>query len=210
MNAEGVLAETKDVAVLFSDIRGFTSVTERSEASAVVQMLNLYFSEWDRVCRLHGGIIDKFMGDGVMIIFEPREGGEPAQDAVQCARAMLTGLGELKARVADGRLPVLAGIGVGIASGPVILGNIGSTQRRNYTAIGDTVNIAARLESARKEYGRTLIVSGPVRDVLDEELRSTFTFLGEAALKGKTGSLPIFGASPGEGRPAPADTPPPG
>ena len=200
VSARGALAETKDVAVLFSDIRGFTSVTERSEASAVVEMLNIYFTEWDRVCRLHGGIIDKFIGDAVMVIFEPRRGGEPAQDAVQCARAMLTGMGELRARLAARRLPVLAGIGVGIACGPVILGNIGSAQRRNYTAIGDTVNVAARLEAACKEYDRSLIVSGPVFDLLDDEHRGLFTCLGEASLKGKTACLPIFGASPVERR----------
>ena len=196
MSAEGSLAETKDVAVLFSDIRGFTAVTERSEASAVVQMLNLYFSEWDRVSRAHGGIIDKFIGDAVMIIFEPRPGGEPSQDAVRCARAMLGGLGALRARLAEKGLPPLSNIGVGIACGPVILGNIGSTSRRNYTAIGDTVNTASRLEAACKQLDRTLIVSGPVHELLDEDLRREFTCLGEATLKGKSTRTPIFGASP--------------
>jgi class 3 adenylate cyclase len=195
MSAEGTLAETKNVAILFSDIRGFTTVTERSEAAAVVEMLNLYFSEWDRVSRLHGGIIDKFIGDAVMIIFEPRPDGEPARDAVHCALAMLGGLADLRAQLARRGLPPLSSIGVGIACGPVILGNIGSTSRRNYTAIGDTVNTASRLEAACKEFDRTLIVSGPVHDLLDEELRRGFACLGEATLKGKSSCVPIFGSS---------------
>ena len=195
MNAQGTLAETKDVAVLFSDIRGFTAVTERSEASAVVEMLNLYFSEWDRVSQAHGGFIDKFIGDAVMVIFEPRPGGEPAQDAVRCAREMLGGLGALRSQLADQALPVLPAIGVGIACGPVILGNIGSASRRNYTAIGDTVNTASRLESACKQLNRTLIVSATVHELLDEELRDGFAYLGKATLKGKSDCIPIFGAS---------------
>ncbi len=196
IGAEGALAETKNVAVLFSDIRDFTAVTERSEASAVVEMLNAFFTEWDRVSRAHGGIIDKFMGDAVMIVFEPREGSEPARDAVKSARAMLAGLPALQASLRARGLPVLGDIGVGIDRGPVILGNIGSARRRNYTSIGDTVNTASRLETATKEYRRRLIVSGPVFERLDQALAPDFVCLGEATLKGKSGSVPIFGAFP--------------
>jgi class 3 adenylate cyclase len=200
IGAEGGLAETKDVAVLFSDIRGFTAVTERSEASAVAGMLNAYFTEWDRVSRAHGGIIDKFIGDAVMIIFEPRAGGEPAREAVRCARAMLAGLPGLRVELDARGLPPLRDIGVGIACGQVIMGNMGSASRRNYTAIGDVVNTASRLERACKEFSRRLIVSGPVYERLDEELRRDFSCLGDASLKGKSAGVPIYGAFPSAAR----------
>ena len=196
IGAEGALAETKQVAVLFSDIRDFTALTERSEASAVVGMLNAFFTEWDRVSQAHGGIIDKFIGDAVMIVFEPREGGEPARDAVRCARAMLEGLGDLRESLTRQGLPPIGRIGVGIASGPVVMGNIGSARRRNYTAIGDTVNTASRLESSCKTFGRLLVVSGPVYDGLDAGLREGFACLGTAALHGKAEAVPAFGAYP--------------
>jgi class 3 adenylate cyclase len=196
IGAEGALADTREVAVLFSDIRNFTPLTERSEASSVVKMLNAFFSEWDRVSQAHGGIIDKFIGDAVMIIFEPREGSEPSRDAVRCAQAMLGGLPALRDGLAADRLPVISRIGVGIDFGPVILGNIGSARRRNYTAIGDTVNTASRLENACKEHSRGLIVSAAVYERLDDELRAGFSCLGTTTLKGKAAGVNIFGAFP--------------
>jgi class 3 adenylate cyclase len=194
MGTAGRLGETKEVAILFSDIRNFTTVTEQSPAAGVVGMLNAYFSEWDRVSRAHGGIIDKFIGDAVMIIFEPRAGGDPARDAVRCAMAMFAGLEALRADLGARGLPVLPDIGVGIAYGGVILGDIGSAHRRNYTAIGDNVNTASRLESACKEFGKHLIVSKTVFDRLEDAVQARFTPLGEIPLKGKTVTLPVFGA----------------
>jgi class 3 adenylate cyclase len=194
VGATGKLGETKDVAVLFSDIRSFTTITERSEASVVVEMLNRYFSEWDTVSRAHGGIIDKYIGDAIMIIFEPHAGGDPARDAVRCAREMLAGMPRLVADLAESGLPLLPGIGVGIAYGPVILGTIGSASRRNYTAIGDTVNVASRLESACKEFGRTLIVSDSTYERLDPELAGQLTLLGNIPLKGKTDRFSVYGS----------------
>jgi class 3 adenylate cyclase len=189
----GARGETKEVAILFSDIRGFTTVTERLDASAVVGMLNAYFSEWDRVSRAFNGIIDKFIGDAVMIIFEPRPGGDASRDAVDCALAMLEGLEPLRAELVRRGLPPLPGIGVGIASGPVILGAIGSESRRNYTAIGDTVNTASRLEGACKELHRTLVVSAPVAERLQPAVRARLASLGAVSLRGKAESLPVYG-----------------
>ena len=196
MGAEGSLAESKDVAVLFSDIRGFTPVTERSKASEVVEMLNAFFTEWDRVSRAHGGIIDKFIGDAVMIIFEPRRRRRARTGGRSVRPRHDGGPAGAPRRVESAQPPVLPDIGVGIDQGPVILRNIGSARRRNYTAVGDTVSTASRLESACKEYKRRLIVSGPVFERLDEKMRPEFTCLGEASLKGKSGGIPIYGAFP--------------
>ena len=194
ISANGQLGEEKEVAILFSDIRDFTPLTERSGAVDVVEMLNLSFSEWDRVSAVHGGIIDKFIGDAVMILFEQGPAGDPARDAVRCGLAMLDGYRALRARMEERGLPAPSAIGVGIAYGPVILGNIGSDRRRNYTAIGDIVNTASRLEGACKEHGRRLIVSDVVHARLDPPLRASFSCLGDIPLKGKSGVVRAFGA----------------
>jgi class 3 adenylate cyclase len=199
IRAAGEPGETREVAVLFSDLRDFTGLTERSAAPAVVEMLNAYFSAWDRVCRAHGGIIDKFIGDAVMILFEhdEREDG-PRTDAcaaaVRCAFAMMEELAPLARDLAARRLPAPRGIGIGIDVGPVIMGAIGSETRRNYTAIGDTVNTASRLEGASKDTPRTVIISAAVHARLDAALAARFTPLGEIALKGKAGMRTVFGA----------------
>ena len=193
ISADGNLGEAKEVAILFSDIRGFTTISEASAAQQVVDMLNVYFSRWDAVSRAHGGIIDKFIGDAVMILFEGKESGQPSRDAMQCAFAMLDSLQDVRTELAKQGLPVLPKIGIGISYGRAILGNIGSSQRRNYTAIGDTVNTASRLESACKDYGKSLIVSEEVFSRLDDALRTRLARLGEIPLKGKTEQLVVYG-----------------
>lgn len=193
MSGDGARGETREVAILFSDMRDFTGLSESFAAAQVVEMLNAYFSEWDRVSQRHGGIIDKFMGDAVMIVFEPGAAVHPANGAVACALEMLAGLERLRAHVTERGLPNPRGIGVGIAYGPVIMGNIGSARRRNYTVIGDFVNTAARLESACKEFGKRLIISEDVFRMLESPLRARFSPLGQISLKGKADNLPVYG-----------------
>ncbi|MGE0085623.1 MAG: adenylate/guanylate cyclase domain-containing protein [Desulfococcaceae bacterium] len=155
--------EILNVTVLFSDIRNFTTISEQLSPREVVEMLNNYYT---RVCEpilANGGMIDKFIGDAVMAIF-----GAPVYQpghAWQAVRAAVEMVGIAKefqewmhTRFPDKSLPCFR-IGIGIHSGEAVIGNIGSARRMGYTAIGDTVNIASRLESLSKELGWTIVAS---------------------------------------------------
>ena len=163
MLANPALAELggrrRTMSVLFSDMRGFTAMTERGDPEALVAQLNEYFSRMVEVVFAHHGTIDKFVGDMVMALFgAPLDDPDHADHAVATAVEMVRALEVLNARwVQEGR-PAL-GIGIGVNSGEMIAGNIGSASIRSYTVIGDAVNLGARLESLNKEYGTTIIIS---------------------------------------------------
>ena len=147
------------VSVLFSDVRDFTAMSEVLGARETVTMLNEYFERMVDVILGHRGVLDKFIGDAVMALFGvPFNGAHDADDAVQVANTMFVALRELNvARGRKGKGPL--DIGVGLSTGVVVVGNIGSTRRMEYTAIGDSVNLASRLESATKFYGAKILLS---------------------------------------------------
>jgi adenylate cyclase len=172
--AEQLLAEgeavlggkDQKVTVLFSDVRNFTSMSEALGARETVSMLNEYFERMVDVILSHRGVLDKFIGDAVMALFGvPFNGEHDADDAVKVANTMFVALRELNAvRRRDGKAPL--DIGVGISTGVVVVGNIGSPRRMEYTAIGDSVNLASRLESATKFYKAKIILSEFTRSEL--------------------------------------------
>lgn len=180
----------REMSVLFSDIRGFTSVTEKGNPEELVAQLNEYFSRMVHVVFLHKGTVDKFVGDMVMALFgAPLDDDAHAGHAVAAAIDMVRELGLLNQQWAAERRPQLD-IGVGINSGDMIAGNIGSSSIMSYTVIGDNVNLGSRLESLNKDYKTRIIISEATRIRLKEEY--DIRPLGEVVVKGKTRPVAIF------------------
>jgi len=180
----------REMSVLFSDIRGFTAVTEMGEPEVLVSQLNEYFSRMVEIVFRHHGTVDKFVGDMVMALFgAPVTDPEHADHAVAAAVEMVRALGELNRKWALEGRPQLD-VGVGINSGAMIAGNIGSSSIMSYTVIGDNVNLASRLESLNKTYGTRIIISDATRTGLSA--RYDVRPLGDVVVKGKTRPASIF------------------
>jgi len=180
----------REMTVLFSDIRGFTAVTEKGNPETLVAQLNEYFSRMVDIVFLHRGTVDKFVGDMVMALFgAPLDDADHAEHAVQAAIDMVKALGELNRGWAARGLPQLD-IGIGINSGDMIAGNIGSSAIMSYTVIGDNVNLGARLESLNKEYKTRIIISDATRTRLAN--RYDVRPLGDVTVKGKSKPVAIF------------------
>jgi adenylate cyclase len=180
----------RQMSVLFSDIRGFTTITEQGDAEALVAQLNEYFSRMVDIVFRHKGTVDKFVGDMVMALYgAPVEDPDHAEHAVATAIEMVGALGELNSKWAARGMAQLD-IGIGINSGDMIAGNIGSSSIMSYTVIGDNVNLGSRLESLNKNYGTRIIIS----DASRTQLKGDYVIrpLGEVVVKGKTKSVSIF------------------
>ncbi len=174
--------EHRRVAVLFSDIRGFTTLAEGQPAEQVIEFLNDFFTHMTRCVERHDGVVDKFIGDAVMAVFPLDDAG--TSRAIDAALAMKEELSRL-----NRYLPVALAIGTGIHSGEVVAGLVGSAQKREFTVIGDVVNTASRLEGMSKQLGATLLVSAEVKpDPSTHLLRP----LGTYAPKGKRTGLAVF------------------
>jgi len=186
--------QRRDMSVLFSDIRGFTGFTERGRAEDVVAQLNEYFSAMVPIVFAHRGTVDKFVGDMIMALFgAPLDDSDHPDHALQTALGMLARLDELNAAWAASGRPQL-GIGVGINSGDMIAGNIGAESIMSYTAIGDAVNLGARLESLNKDYGARIIISEATRVRLKG--RYDISLLGTVTVKGRSEPVQIYEVRP--------------
>ena len=197
------VGEKRAVAILFSDIRSFTSISELNRPETMVAFLNRYFTAMVNVIKKHGGTIDKFIGDAIMALFgAPVSYEDNARRAVAAAYEMR----ELLPTVPLGDLVLPEGmtfnIGIGIHYGDVTVGSIGSADKTDYTVIGDSVNLASRLEGLTKTYGSQVLVSESVRlDVLesgakkkdtDEKSEFYFRHLDDVRVKGKAEAVPIY------------------
>ncbi|HRA22709.1 MAG TPA: adenylate/guanylate cyclase domain-containing protein [Usitatibacteraceae bacterium] len=197
----GVSGQLADVCILFSDIRDFTTLSERMPPVVVTTVLQRYFDRMVHAVHRHEGTVDKFIGDGMMVLFgAPRRSTDPCGDAVKCALAMMSALDDLNAEFEAEDLPTLT-IGIGINFGSVTVGNIGSSERHNYSAIGDAVNVAARLEGLTKELGRKILIT----EAVVSRIGAGFQFdpLGTHQVKGHS-PVNVWGIR--TARPAPAAT----
>jgi adenylate cyclase len=186
----GLGGQRREMTVLFSDMRGFTTLSESGEAEDLVRQLNQYFTRMVQVVFAHRGTVDKFVGDMIMALYgAPLDDPDHADHAVQTALRMVEELQELNRRWAvEGRAAL--DIGIGINSGEMIAGNIGSDTIMSYTVIGDNVNLGARLESLNKDFGTRILISEATRQRLKGQY--AVRALGEVTVKGKTRPVAIY------------------
>jgi len=183
------------VAVLFSDVRGFTPYCEQQEPEFVVRQMREYLEEMTAAVDENGGVLDKFIGDGVMALFGPflPKTANASAHAARCALEMLDRLERLNARWSRTGMPPFR-IGIGIHVGEAIVGNIGASRRMQYTALGDTVNLASRLQEFTKELSAAVIVSREVRDEAETGLRDSAEFVprGDVNVRGRAHPAPVY------------------
>jgi adenylate cyclase len=188
------------VSILFSDIRGFTTISETLDPQLLIEWLNLYMEAMTDTVMAHGGVVDDYAGDGIKANFGvpfPRqtkeEIHEDAKNAVTCAIAMGKEMERLNGIWREKDLP-MAGTRIGIFTGPVVAGAIGSSQRMKYTTVGDIVNTAARLESYDKDLARESPWRVLIGDVTRQYLNGEFYTqkIGEVDLKGKNDQIKVY------------------
>jgi len=182
------------VTVLFSDIRGFTTISERLQPEQVDEMLREYLTVMTEVVFRHGGTVDKYIGDGIMALYNaPYEDPEHALNAIRTALEFQERAIPFSARW-EAKLGGSIRCGVGINSGDAVVGSLGSRQRNEYTAIGDTVNLAARLESVTKDHGVPIIISEYTYEYVKGRVPTHE--IDTVTVKGKSQPVKIYGVMP--------------
>ena len=190
-NPEAMLVgDKRQLAVMFTDIRGFTTISEKLPPEEIVESLNAYFSPMVDVVQAHGGIVDKYIGDAIMAFFgAPVKHDNDALQAVNCGFGMLEALATFNARQSQ-RGKATFTVGIGVNYGEVTVGNIGSDKKMDYTVIGDMVNLASRLEGLTKYYRVPFLVSEPVYRLVASRVQCRLA--DRVVVKGKTESTAIY------------------
>ncbi|HYA17247.1 MAG TPA: adenylate/guanylate cyclase domain-containing protein [Bryobacteraceae bacterium] len=177
----GLTGKRQMVTILFTDIRGFTAFCESKDPALVVDLLNVYMAKMVSIIVRHHGHVNKFIGDGILAVFsDDDEGARPgdhAWRAVTCATEMVTTPGDFKT-------------GAGLHSGEVVIGNVGSSDKMEFTVLGDTVNLASRLESLNKEHKTKLLLSEETREMAGGTIDTLF--LGDVPVRGKTVPMKLY------------------
>jgi adenylate cyclase len=190
-NPQAEVGRAEELSILFSDIRGFTTLSEQLQPGAVVARLNDYLGEMTEVVFRHKGTLDKFIGDAVMSFWgAPLKDDLHARNAIECGMEMHVRLAELRARWRKLGVDVDLKIGVGVNTGVVIVGNIGSERKLDYTVIGDNVNLASRIEGLTKQYGVGFLVGERTREVAGDSL--VWRRIDQVRVKGKANHVTIY------------------
>jgi adenylate cyclase len=184
---------TLESTVLFCDLRGFTRWAETKPAATVIETLNRYLTEMSEAMLAHGGTVVSYMGDGIMAVFgAPIEQPDHADRALAAAREMLSvRLPRFNGWLVDEGLGQAFRMGIGLNSGPVSSGNVGSEERLEYTAVGDTTNVAARLEGECKETQYQLLFSDSTKQRLRGD-HGDLVDMGEAEIRGREASIRLW------------------
>ena len=179
-----------ELTVLFSDIRGFTTISEGLEPDELATLMNQYLGAMTIIVRQHRGTLDKYIGDAIMAFWgAPVDDAEHAKNAVLTALEMQAALGDLNKKFAQRGWPILK-IGVGVNSGSMTVGDMGSSVRQSYTVMGDAVNLGSRLEGITKQYGVGIVVGEATRELLKKEF--VFRELDRVRVKGKDAPVGIY------------------
>ena len=176
--------EKRTCTFLFTDVRGFTNLSEKLSPEEVTEIMNKALTAQVTCIQAHGGMVDKFIGDACMAIFNaPLEIDEHEKRAVACAQDMRTAM-----KMLQKELPEPIAIGIGVNTGEAVIGNMGSDNRFDYSAIGDAVNTAARLESATKEAGVDILIG----ETTAKKMPFDLTLLAPIKVKGKAKPLKVY------------------
>ncbi|RSS83579.1 adenylate/guanylate cyclase domain-containing protein [Streptomyces sp. WAC06614] len=185
--------ERRFVTVMFSDLRGFTSWAETRPPDLVIEVLNRYLGAMSDVILDHGGTLVSYLGDGIMAVFgAPLEQSDHAESAARAARAMvMTALSGFNAWLSDRGVGGPFRMGIGLNSGPVMSGTVGSERRLEYAAVGDTTNTASRLEQLTKELGHSILLADSTRRLLPDDVYGLIP-VGAVALRGRIEPVEVF------------------
>jgi adenylate cyclase len=187
--------DRRTMTVLFCDMKGFTGLSEEVTPTSLVTLLNRYFTLMSQAIRDHGGVVDKYMGDSVMAFFGPPFVGADQQARLACssAFAQLESFKAFQSEIPDllgfRRFVPEIGLRIGIATGDVIVGNVGSDVAMSYTVMGDTVNMASRIEGANKIYGTRILMADATARLVEAELLTRE--IDMVVLKGRAGAVAL-------------------
>ncbi|MGW8309492.1 MAG: adenylate/guanylate cyclase domain-containing protein [Thiogranum sp.] len=184
-------AQEFDLAILFCDLREFTTYAEDKPPDEVIMFLNAYFTKLADVIAEHNGIVNKFIGDAILAVFGVDGDKDYAKHAVEAALDII--MHSTSAVMRDG---TRFDIGIGINCGRAAAGTIGSSERFEYTFIGDSVNVASRLDGLSKRLGYRIVTSAKVQDLIPEHHKAMFTDLGDHNIRGKSQAVHLYGAMP--------------
>jgi len=185
------LGSKVELTILFSDIRGFTTFSENTPPERIVEMLNTHFSRMAEIILRHDGTLDKYIGDAIMAFWgAPVPTKDHPEKAVMAAMEMLEALEDVNRMLKERGFTLDLKIGIGINTGVATIGNIGSAQKLNYTVVGDTVNLASRLEGLTKDYNSALIISEYTYERVKDKVECTL--LGNVKVKGREKPVTIY------------------
>jgi len=185
-------AVRREVTVLFTDIRDFTTISEQCSPEQVVDMLSVYFQAMNAVVQRHSGVIVQYLGDSIYAMWNaPAENPDHVADGCRCTLALKAAIDRLNAENVRAGRPELV-TRYGLHTGIAVVGSVGADERRQYTAMGDTVNVASRLEGMNKQFGTSILASQAIKDRAENLAGIGFRPLGAASAKGRHEQIQVY------------------